>query len=87
MIGRELTITERRMLEVEKALTILHWGIRKASRYTSCNHPLTLVLRSPELKILSSDSLVHSRLRAKFIDLSAYNITYAIDESSWNLDG
>ena len=87
MIGRELSVTEKRLHEVEKTLTVVHWGIRKAARYTSHNTQLTVVLRSPELKVLASDQLIHARLRAKFLDLAAYNVKYEVDAAHWNFDG
>ena len=64
---------------MEKTLTVVHWGIHKTAHYTYYNTQLTVVLRSPELKVLASDQLVHARLRAKFLDLAAYNVKYEVD--------
>ena len=87
LMGRELTCTERALPEAEKTLSVLHWGVRKASRYTTHHPKLTLVLRSPELKSLAHDQLCHARLRAKVLDLSAYNVTYVVHDTDWDLDG
>ena len=87
LLGRELTSTEQRYSEAEKALTILHWGIRKSARYTAHNPKLTLTLRSLELKLLAHDSSVHARIRAKVLDLGSYNVKYEVSETNWDLGG
>ena len=66
---------------------IVHWGMRKASRYTTHHPQITIVLRSPELKVLANDDLTHARLRAKYIDLSAYNVRFEVDADAWDLGG
>ena len=86
ILGRELSKTEQKLHEVEKVLTVLHWAVRKAARYTAYHDNVVLMLHSPELNLLVHDAMTHARVRAKVLDLSAYNVTYAVS-SSWDFGG
>lgn len=49
-MGKEVSITEKeRMTDLELALTVLHWGVRKSARYLAyhCKR-ITLYVRSTE---------------------------------------
>ncbi len=80
ILGRTLTLTEKKAKsEVEVALSILHWAVRKAAKYTTYHqHHVILMLRKPEHFLIVKDASVHTRLRAKVLDLLSYGVDFSV---------
>lgn len=78
ILSRTLTLTEvNATTEIERALSLLHWGIRKAAKYTAYHPmPILAMLRHPEHRALSLDA--GCKLRAKFLDILAYGVEFGL---------
>ena len=80
ILTRSLTATEvKANSELEKALSILHWGVKKAAKYTAYHTlPIVVMLRQPEHLLLVRDAASSVRLRAKVLDLQSYGVTFEV---------
>ncbi len=80
ILSRSLTPTERKARsEVEVALSLLHWGVKKAAKYTAYhNKPIIAMLRQPEHLLLIKDAACNVRLRAKVLDLLSYGVKFDV---------
>lgn len=89
LLARELTKTELNTpSELVRALSVLHWGVRKAAKYTAHHQaPIACVLRSPEMRTVVEDRACNVKIRSKVIDLLAYGVEFVTRENEWSFDG
>ena len=70
MAGRELTLCKmNNYMQLECGLSILHWGVAKASRYTATCQDLTCYLHSSDQLTLIRSNQAHLRLQAAVLNL------------------
>ena len=63
MAGREVTLSKiKNYTQLEQGLSILHWGVAKASRYTATCQDLTCYLHSSDQLTLIRSNQAHLRL-------------------------
>ena len=70
MAGRELTLSKmNNYMQLEQGLSILHWGVAKASCYTATCQDLTCYLHSSDQLTLIRSNQAHLHLRAAVLNL------------------
>ena len=88
MTGRELTANEsQKFTEVERALSILHWGIAKALRYTTTVQEVTCYVHTPEHLFPVHSQTAHLRLKAALLNLGMYRVKWAVDAGGLDFGG
>ena len=88
MAGCELTLSEtKNFMQLERGLSILHWGIAKASRYTATCQDLTCYLHSSDQLTLISSNQAHLHLRAAVLNLQMYGAKWAVADKKVGFDG
>ena len=88
MAGRELTLSEvKNYIQLERELSILHWGVAKASHYTATCQDLTCYLHSSDQLTLIRSNQAHLRLWAAVLNLQMYGAKWAVADKKVGFDG
>ena len=70
MAGRELTLSEmKNYMQLEQGLSILHWGVANASRYTATCQDLTCYLHFSDQLTLIRSNQAYLRFQAAVLNL------------------
>ena len=71
LLSRDLTEAEKKLSRPEALLLSTSWAMRKLRVYTEFSHTTILVPEKEAIKVYS-DQEVHSRVKARLLDLSVY---------------
>ena len=88
MAGHELTLSEmKNYTQLEQGLSILHWGMAKASCYTATCQDLTCYLHSSDQLTLIRSNQARLRLQAVVLNLQMYGVKWTVADKKVGFDG